>query len=359
MHLRFIISLLFFLSLVSIEIVAQTEQPEVMFIITNNGDSILISDIISKQTNEDQITFVQNGRRSTYQANEIKSYFKKSRKYSIFIKSEDQHKLAQILIRGTYKLARSFSVEKEENFYLLVNQEWKSLDPHAYNLNEYLTTLLPDIDQVIGNKKVHYDARSLGKVIAKYTQLKDPNYRITGYPGYTDKFKLGGLGSIGLNTINIDNFGSGIGFNLGLGAEISYSRLMSLKFQLAYARNNWKDDQEIIKLNTIRFTSLWSIEFYRPSRNYGLSASAGPSLIFAKKITLEEINDRYTLITKLNPIHLGYDFQVEASIGKNIELLLSYQINPSIKTQRTGVANTPSFRINTIRAGIIYYFVHN
>lgn len=360
MHLSFSILFLFFVLLFSVKLSAQTDQAEVIFIITNNGDSILTSKIFSNKTNEDQVTFLFNGQRKTYKASEIKSFFKKNRKYSIFIRSEVQHKLAQILVRGIYKLARSYSTKGEEKFYLLVNQEWKSLDPHAYNLNEYLTTVLPDIDQVIGNKKIHYNARSLGKVITEYSRLKNPAYTIIGYPGFTDKFKLGVLGSIGLNTINVQEFGSSIGFHFGLGTEISYSRLFSLKLQMVYAKNNWNDGQEILKLNTINFTPLLSLEFFRPFRNFGLSAAIGPNFLFAiEDLRLDEINDRYSITTKLNPINIGYDFQVEASLGKSIELLFSYQVNPAIKTP-SGNIRIPSakFKVNTIRAGIIYYFIH-
>ncbi len=359
MHFRFFI--LFFVSLFYINLTAQTNQPEeVMFIITNNGDSILTSKIFTNKTNEDQVTFRLDKQRRTYKASEIKSFFKKSRKYSIFIKTENQHKLVKILVRGTYKLARSYSAKGEEKFYLLVNKEWKNLDPHAYNLNEYLTMLLPDIDQVIGNKKIHYDAGSLGKIIAKYSRLKDPTYSIIGNPIYTNKFKLGALGSVGLSTVNVEDFGNSIGFNFGLGAEISYSRLFSLKLQMVYAKNDWNDGVEILKLRIINFTPLLSVEFFRPSRNFGLSAAIGPNLIFAiEDLKLDEINGRYSIATELNPINFGYDFQVEASLGKNIELLLSYQVNPNIKTPDGGVVGSPSakFRTNSIRAGIIYYFL--
>ncbi len=365
MYTRFFTFFLFFAFSFSINLSAQIDQKEVIFIITNGGDSILTSKIFSSKTNEDQVTFLLNGARKTYQASEVKSYFKKSRRYSIFINSEGQHKLAQILVRGTYKLARSFSAQGDEKFYLLVNQEWKNLDPYAFSLNEYLVTLLPDLDQIIGNKKIHYNARSLGKAISKYSKIKNPSYRISGYPGYTDKFKFGCLGTFGMKSISTNNFfindfNNSFGFNLGLGAELSYSRLFSMKFQIVYAQNRWNNTLEILRLNTINFAPLWSVEVFRPSRNFGLSASVGPNFIFAKNLKIDEIDDRYNQVTKLNPVNIGYDFQVEASFGRSLELILSYQFDPSVKTLKRGVtgSRTVNLRINTFRAGILYYFVN-
>ena len=363
MQIRYTLLLFFLASCFSINLSAQTEDEEVIFIITNEGDSILTYKIYGNKTNEDQVTFSYGGKRTTYQASEIKSYFKKNRKHSIFIPKENHHKLVQILLRGKYKLAKSYSAEGDEKFYLLVDTEWHSLDAHAFNLNERLTTLLPDIDQFIGNKKTHYNARSLGKVMAEYSKLKDPGYRIVGYPDYTDRFKLGGLGSIGLSTVDINNvgsanFGTSLGFNLGLGAEISYSRLFSVKIQLAYSQNKWDNGLEIFKLKTTNFTPLLSCEFFRPSRNFGLSVSVGPNIILAKNLSIDAVNDNANLLVKLTPINLGYDFQLGASIGRNLEAFLSYQTN-SIKSQQRGVGSRDvNLKLNAFRAGVIYGFVY-
>ncbi len=345
------------------QINAQSQQPEVMFIIHNNGDSIQTSKIFAGQTNEDQVTFLQNGQPTTYQANEILSYFKKSRKYKIYIADENQHKLARIIVRGEYKLAQSFTAAGEEKFYLFANKKWINLDPHADNLIDFLPTVLPDFKEGVTFTKIFYNSPSLGKAISRYNQFKNDDYTVMGIPGYTKKTQLGFVASLNnssLEAVNfLNDFDRANGFNLGMDFKVQFNRIIGIKLQLAYASTSWRNSELSVKLNTLNFTPMISATFFRPSRKFGLSAAAGLNFIQDLNSEVDDLTTfRFGETTGLSAINLGYDLQLAAHIGRSVELFFSYQINPSITTPKSGLLGSTFFdlKVNTIRAGLVYYF---
>lgn len=346
--------------------IAQVDLSEVMFVISNSGDSILTKKIILRETNEDQVTFLLDGKPKKFKANEIKSYFQKSRKYKIFIPSENEYKLARIIIRGPYKLAQSFTAKGDEKFYLQVDKEWINLDPHAYSLATFLPTVLPNFKEGVSSRKIYYDSSSLGKAISEYNQFKDSDYNVMGFPGYNKRMKLGFLATLGTSSLIWDeltgdptNIDPATNINLGLYLKIINSRLFSMRFQVAYNASSWESSELTMKLRTINIAPLVSIEFLRPSRQFGLSFATGPVFLFDLNSEIKDltINTNRNETFDLRGYNLGYDFQLAAGIGKKLELFTSYQFSPSIKSGSGGLLGSTiyNFKINTIKVGLIWY----
>jgi len=332
-------------------------------VITSSGDSLVAAEILNNKTNENQVTFIIEGDRKILKAKEVKSYYKKGRKISIFSSSDSEHKLAKVVVRGTVKLAEATSSKGFEKFYILVDGQWINLDPHAFELKEYLSALLPDFEEAVKNKKVHYDLASLGKAIAKYNEFKDPTFKVAGAFRFKSSVKGGVYGTLGSSIISIRNFDGDLGRSLnhvsfGAGMNFQFSRLFSTRLRIGYDRSNWSTDEWDIKLRTFRCTPLLSARLYQKSRFFKLSASAGLSFNFDtnSKIIGPFQNDQPV---GLGRVGLGYEFQLHSLFREHFEVFAAYQFLKDQQTTPLGVTDSKDvilFNTNQIKLGAFFYF---
>ncbi len=354
--LTIILSLLYFFSLQ-----AQDQAPELLFVIKSNGDSLATSKIFKNKSNEDQVVFILDGKRKTLAANDVNSYYLKGRKVSISVAAEKQKKLVKIIARGHVQLAHSFSQEGKEKFYLFANEQWISLDPNASNLKDYLSELLPDFNEAVNAKKIHYDAPSLGNAITKYNEFKDPSIKTVGTFKYTERSKFGVFGTIGFNTVTTSDFPiefkeSSLSATVGFGFHHQYNRLFSLRAFLGYTQSSWENDNMEIKLKTLNFNPLIDVQLYNNLDNLKISAAAGFNFRFdvASKISAPPITDETVGLAKLGP---GYDFQIHASFDNNSDFFISYQVMTKQRTENFESYNGQfiKFKTNQFRLGAVIY----
>jgi len=351
--------------LFSFSLQAQDKTPEILFVISSIGDSIATSKILKNKSNEDQVVFIKDGKRKIFRANEVKSYYRKSRRISIYVSSANEHKLVKIMARGKVKLAQTVSSKRKEKFYLFLNDQWVNLDPYAYNLTEYLSKLLPDFKKSLQVKKVYYDVASLTNAIGQYNEYKDHSFKFSGSVSFPDQMKVGVFGSIGLSSLNANKNASefiktSIATNFGLVGHVQYSRLLSLHVQLGYVQGTWQNEDWNMKLRTLNITPLFDLQLYNNFNGFKLSASGGLkfNIDLASKIT-QVFGDDIEPTVGLAGLGLGYDFQLRSSLNRQLDFFVSYQImtNHKIKRFETIISKElAKLKTNQVRIGALFYF---
>ena len=341
---------------------AQSQTPELMFVIDTNGDSLVTSKIFNSGTNEDKVTFVFEGSRKQLLSAEVKSYFKNGRKVSIKLSKSNASKLVTVLLRGDIILAKSKSLNGKEMYYINYKEDWIKLDHTSTNLRDQISELIPDFQITNDSKKIHYNIVSLGDAISKYNEYKDPNSIRVGKFKFNGRNKIGVYGVLGMGKININNssteFNTTVSTGIGLSAKLQYSRLVTLLVQSSYSNENWKNENWDIKLKTLNLTPLISIQLYNKSNYFKLSGAFGlnANIDLASKFTSLKSNNIRSF--GLSGVGLGYDFQLHSSFGENFDMFASYLIMPKRNSENYGIAisnNILTFRTTTIKFGIIYY----
>lgn len=342
---------------------AQSQIPEVLFVVNNSGDTLVTSKIFENITNEDKVVFLLEGSKKTLLAKEVKSYYREGTKVSINLSPNNTSKLVSIILRGNITLAKSISSKRDEIFYIKFEENWLRLDHTSTNLKKQLSEFVPDFDKTISDKKIHYDLVSLGEVISRYNEHKNPSYKRVGKFKFQERIKIGVYGSFGLDKINIENPNATLDATtsvaFGMGANFQYSRKISFLILCGYSRNYWKNENWDIELKTLDLTPLISTQLYNKSNYFKLNAAVGfnANIELASNLTSTEFNS--TKPIGLRGFSLGYDFRLYSSFGNSFDLFASYQIMPKRKTQKFDIINSEKylmFNTSIIQFGIQYYF---
>ncbi len=341
---------------------AQTKVSEMLWIVNESGDSLMTSQIFDKKTNEDQVVFMWEGRKKVLKAKEVKSYFKQSRKQSIIVSPDNQSKLVSIVLSNNISLARSTSLNRTDMFYILINKEWIRLDPRSKNLKPQLLKLIPDFGEAKTEKNIYYDLVSIGEAISRYNEFKEPGYKKIGKFHFQNRVKVGAFGSIGLASLNINDFDVNLGVTtsttFGIGTHIQYSRLISTLIQLGFSQNNWKGENFDIKLKTLDLTPLICIPLYNKSNFIKAYAASGfiVKIDIASQLKSPEFKTAPSI--GLAGLNFGYDFQLHSSFGEKFDIFASYQHMPKISSKNYELLSpgkTLKFKTNIFRLGFLYY----
>ncbi len=246
-------------------------------LVLKNGDSLQLSAVYtgSFKTNEKQVTVrLKDNSTSTIPAEDFLYYFWRGKFYhSIIPNGESERIICNLEIAGPLGLAQSIDRFNNKTFYFIKNENYYSIEPYQFRIDELLVTLLDDFIEfrTVYQKKIFYDSKSLIELVSYYNNYREPEIFNIQNVDYEHDPKLSVFGTYNFNFFNDDRNSDQISqnhsFSSGLMLTNKYSPRISVQASIFYTNALASSSTQTIRINAISFDPALLFVVYRKEKN--------------------------------------------------------------------------------------------
>ncbi len=336
------------------------------FIITASNDTIHIDKVLQNYSDEDGIIYKKQKERIALSAEEVLSYYDEGRVTRIQV--EDAYKLVKILINLDVKFAVGQDKFRNQNYYIFYAGHWKALDAHKRDINTYLYTTIPQLNEANDGKRISYSMKSIGNALLKYNAFINKDIRIYSEIKYTERFQTSLTGSASISFIDSPNRmvidgGQLNGFTFGASGLIRYNRYFFTTASLLYNHASRQNTEWNIKLSSLSLGAAINSRVLQKKGILDLSIGIGAKVHLGINSTIDYPTQPTLISSELEQLEIenlwtGIYFLVENQFNNNLGVRVRMGRDYTITSDNFGVFNSERviFNMNTFALGLFYRF---